>query len=87
LQQVPAGTRHFPWIRWFESLLESDVSNDKKRYELVLSDDQDLDEILCAQLWHWLDEKNDVKQWEYIKRFGKVRSLAGLISTWGNNHG
>jgi DNA mismatch repair protein MutL len=87
LQQVPAGTRHFPWIRWFERLLESDVADDDKRYELVLSDDQDLDEILCAQLWHWLDEKNDVKQWECIERFGKVRSLEGLISTWGNNHG
>ena len=87
LAQVPAGTRHLPWLRWFEKLISqelTDISECSSLMPLVLDD---VDEATCCNAWHWLDEKTELKQWEYIERFGKVRSVEHLLSFWENNRG
>ena len=87
LQQVPAGTRHLPWLRWFEKLLSSEFTDISQDTQLIPLISNDIDETTSGYAWHWLDEQSEVKQWEYIERFGKVRSVEQLLSFWENNRG
>jgi len=34
-----------------------------------------LDEETSNALWYWLDQQSEVKQWEIIEQFAKVRPL------------
>jgi len=87
LQQVPSGARHLPWLRWFEKLLLSDIETLEDLSTAFIVDCNELDENLCAQIWYWLDEQSDVKQWEYIERFAKVRSVEDLLVFLESKHG
>ena len=83
LQQVPAGTRHMPWLKWFEFLLatpaaESDMSRDAFITCIDIPDSA-IDPDVAAQIWYWLDQQSEVKQWETIEQFAKVRPLTILL--------
>ncbi len=87
LQQVPAGTRHLPWLMWFEHLLtatpdENCDTLDKVITSLVLPAHV-LAEDVQNHVWYWLDEQSEVKQWEIIEQFAKVRSLKQVLDVWG----
>ena len=87
LQQVPAGTRHLPWLKWFEHLLmtipdENCDALDRAITSLVLPA-YVLDEDMQNQVWYWLDEQSEVKQWEIIEQFAKVRPLKQVLDVWG----
>lgn len=87
LQQVPAGTRHLPWVKWFEKLLlEKEYDDDCVLTNLVVAK-EDVDETLCSHIWHWLDQQSEVKQWEYVEQFARVRPIEALCEFWGINDG
>lgn len=87
LQQVPAGARHLPWLRWLEKLLLSGVTNEEDFLTKFTLTESELDENTCREVWYWLDEQSVVKQWECIKRFAKVRSLEDLLAFWDSTDG
>ena len=87
LQQVPAGTRHLPWIKWFAHILsvsgtESNGESNQlsSRIAIPLSDFAD---ETASQVWYWLEQQSEAKQWEYIKQFAKVRTLEEVLDVWG----
>jgi DNA mismatch repair protein MutL len=87
LQQVPAGTRHLPWIKWFEHVLsiEQRDTDDMTgsllwNMEIPLADFAD---ETAAQVWYWLEQQSEAKQWEYIAQFAKVRTLSEVLDVWG----
>lgn len=83
LQQVPAGTRHLPWIKWFEYFLCAHVDSVQNIVENVVVPQQEIDEQVASAIWYWLEQQSQSKQWEYIKQFAKVRSINDILSTWG----
>jgi DNA mismatch repair protein MutL len=85
LQQVPAGTRHLPWVKWFEKLLlETECDDDSMLTNLNVAK-CDVDENLSTHIWHWLDQQSEVKQWEYVEQFARVRTIDALFDFWGTN--
>jgi DNA mismatch repair protein MutL len=87
LQQVPAGTRHLPWLKWFESFLSIKGSGELDSLEgamtsLVLKE-QVFDDDVSNMLWYWLDQQSEAKQWEIIEQFAKVRPLNLVLDVWG----
>jgi DNA mismatch repair protein MutL len=42
-----------------------------------------LDSEVLSMLWYWLDQQSEVKQWEIIERFAKVRPLNLVLDVWG----
>ncbi|WP_394222436.1 DNA mismatch repair endonuclease MutL [Alteromonas gracilis] len=87
LQQVPAGTRHFPWLKWFEYFLTLKPNTQITTLDDVLKalelPDQILDDEVLNALWYWLDQQNEVKQWEIIEQFATVRPLNLVLNVWG----
>ncbi|NDW21117.1 DNA mismatch repair endonuclease MutL [Alteromonas hispanica] len=83
LQQVPAGTRHLPWIKWFEYFLCAHVDSVQNIVENVVVPQQEIDEQVDSAIWYWLEQQSQSKQWEYIEQFAKVRSINDILSTWG----
>lgn len=87
LQQVPAGTRHLPWIKWFELLLGSACDKEAQNIDtavpLVTIPEQDLPDEIAHQVWGWLDIQHELKQWESITQFAKVRPLKLILDVWG----
>ena len=80
LQQVPAGTRHLPWLTVFGSLLEHHIESVSEIPVL-------LGELIVAQgdnagqpVWQWFDAQSTAKRWEWIREFGTVRPLSALIA-------
>ena len=87
LQQVPAGTRHLPWLKWFESFLSIKGSGELDSLEgamksLVLNE-QVFNDDVSNMLWYWLDQQSEAKQWEIIEQFAKVRPLNSVLDVWG----
>jgi len=82
LQQVPAGTRHLPWLRWFEKLISSTLNNTDDIASSFLIDEDEVDKNTALDVWHWLDQQSDRKQWEMVERFGKVRDLTRVLEFW-----
>ena len=87
LQQVPAGSRHLPWLKWFEHLLAMDVQQHEEPKEKLASviaiPLQDVEEENAKLIWNWLDQHDEAKQWEYIAQFAKVRPLKMVLDVWG----
>ena len=87
LQQVPAGTRHLPWLKWFEFFLSikrvGDESSLEKAMESLVLSEQALDDEVLNTLWYWLDQQSEAKQWEIIEQFAKVRPLNSVLDVWG----
>ena len=82
LQQVPAGTRHLPWLRWFEKLISTTLNNTDDIASSFLIDEDEVDKNTALDVWHWLDQQSDRKQWEMVERFGKVRDLTRVLEFW-----
>lgn len=79
LQQVPAGTRHLPWLRWFEKLMTANQCRQPEATFHFEVNDNELDENTAHQVWHWLEQQSDLKQWEMIERFGTVRGVTQVV--------
>ncbi len=83
LQQVPAGCRHLPWIKWFEHLLCASLTTPQSIGDKVVIPNEDIDEQSSAAVWYWLEQQSLSKQWEYIEQFAKVRSINDILKAWG----
>lgn len=87
LQQVPAGTRHLPWLKWFEFFLtiesESIGSTLEEAMKSLALPEEALDSEVLSMLWYWLDQQSEGKQWEIIEQFAKVRPLNSVLDVWG----
>ena len=87
LQQVPAGTRHLPWLKWFEFFLtiesESIGSTLEEALKSFVLPAEVLDSEVLSMLWYWLDQQSEGKQWEIIEQFAKVRPLNSVLDVWG----
>ncbi|WP_334019729.1 DNA mismatch repair endonuclease MutL [Alteromonas sp. S015] len=87
LQQVPAGTRHLPWLKWFEHFLLIELNDEVNSFDDVVKSvslpEQVLDDETSNALWYWLDEQSEAKQWEIIEQFAKVRPLNSVLDVWG----
>ncbi len=79
LQQVPAGTRHFPWSSWLGHMLELEITNDENFTRVVDRLALHLPDGLRNEVWHWFDHQPDGQQWEWIREFGKVQPVSTLI--------
>ncbi len=80
LQQVPAGTRHLPWLSVFASVLEHNIESASEipavLGKLIVTQDQNAGQLV----WQWFDAQSTVNRWEWIREFGTVRPLSALIS-------
>lgn len=87
LQQVPAGTRHLPWLKWFEFFLSIEGAGEVNSLEATMKsltlNELVLDDEVLNTLWYWLDQQSEAKQWEIIEQFGKVRPLNLVLDVWG----
>ncbi|WP_334065253.1 DNA mismatch repair endonuclease MutL [Alteromonas genovensis] len=83
LQQVPAGCRHLPWIKWFEHLLCASLTTPQSIAANVVVPNEDIDEQSSAAVWYWLEQQSQSKQWEYIEQFAKVRAINDILKAWG----
>ncbi|MFZ8143072.1 DNA mismatch repair endonuclease MutL [Alteromonas macleodii] len=87
LQQVPAGTRHLPWLKWFEYFLLVELNDEVNSLDDAVRSldlpEHVLDEETSNALWYWLDQQSEVKQWEIIEQFAKVRPLNSVLDVWG----
>ena len=87
LQQVPAGTRHLPWLKWFEHFLLIELNDEVNSFDDVVKSvslpKHVLDDETSNALWYWLDEQSEAKQWEIIEQFAKVRPLNSVLDVWG----
>ena len=83
LQQVPAGCRHLPWIKWFEHLLCASLSTPESVVGNLIIPKADMDEQSSAAVWYWLEQQSLSKQWEYIEQFATVRSTNDILKAWG----
>jgi DNA mismatch repair protein MutL len=87
LQQVPAGTRHLPWIKWFSHMLSLDVTSVETAHaqisSLISLPAHDIDDESATQVWYWLEQQSEAKQWEYISQFAKVRPISEVLDVWG----
>ncbi|KHT48782.1 DNA mismatch repair protein [Alteromonas macleodii] len=87
LQQVPAGTRHLPWLKWFEYFLLVELNDEVNSLDDAVKSldlpEHVLDEETSNALWYWLDQQSEVKQWEIIEQFAKVRPLNSVLDVWG----
>ena len=83
LQQVPAGCRHLPWIKWFEHLLCASLTTPQSIGDKVVIPNEDIDTQSSAAVWYWLEQQSLSKQWEYIEQFAKVRSINDILKAWG----
>ncbi|KHT50829.1 DNA mismatch repair protein [Alteromonas marina] len=87
LQQVPAGTRHLPWLKWFEFFLSIEGAGEVNSLEAAMKsltlNELVLDDEVLNTLWYWLDQQSEAKQWEIIEQFGKVRPLNLVLDVWG----
>lgn len=86
LQQVPAGTRHLPWLRWFELMLINSAS-EKNTPRKIFQFSNALAPESTMLIWKWLEQFSPSEQWEYIQRFGKVRDLKSVMALWDTNNG
>lgn len=80
LQQVPAGTRHLPWLSVFGALIERQVASAGEIAnvlgELIVAQDDNARKLV----WQWFDAQSTAKRWEWIREFGTVRPLSALIA-------
>jgi DNA mismatch repair protein MutL len=87
LQQVPAGTRHLPWIKWFSHMLSLDMTSVETAHaqisSLISLPAHDIDDETATQVWYWLEQQSEAKQWEYISQFAKVRPISEVLDVWG----
>ena len=83
LQQVPAGCRHLPWLKWFEHLLCASLTTPQSIVNNLVIPKEEIDEQLSAAVWYWLEQQSHSKQWEYIEQFAKVRSINDILNMWG----
>lgn len=80
LQQVPAGTRHWPWLAWFGALLDDHVSSQDEIIATLSKAVSGQDEALLASVWQWFDVQAVADQWEWITEFGTVRTADAVCA-------
>ena len=77
---MPAGTRHLPWLMGLNIAIKNSLDDAVKS---LVSPEHVLDEETSNALWYWLDQQSEVKQWEIIEQFAKVRPLNSVLDVWG----
>ncbi|WP_414828781.1 DNA mismatch repair endonuclease MutL [Alteromonas sp. H39] len=80
LQQVPAGTRHLPWLAVFGPLLEHPIQSINDIPALLGNLIVAQDDSAAQPVWQWFDAQSTAKRWEWIHEFGTVRPLSALIA-------
>lgn len=80
LQQVPAGTRHLPWITIFGPMLEHHIQSVNEISAVLGNLIVEQDDNAGQPVWQWFDAQSTAKRWEWIREFGTVRPLSALIA-------
>ena len=80
LQQVPAGTRHLPWLAVFGPMLEHPIHSVNDIPVLLGKLIIEQDDNAGQPVWQWFDAQSTAKRWEWIREFGTVRPLSALIA-------
>ncbi|WP_018984194.1 DNA mismatch repair endonuclease MutL [Salinimonas chungwhensis] len=82
LQQVPAGSRHLPWVRLFPHLVAMNAmtvdSLAKKLAEVPLT----WPDELYQSLWQWFGEMPLSVQSRFVDELGQSLDVAELIAMW-----
>ncbi|MEW9798524.1 DNA mismatch repair endonuclease MutL [Alteromonas sp. CYL-A6] len=79
LQQVPAGTRHWPWTSWLGVLLARAPDNVDALVGALCEGALDWPASLLQDVWHWFDRDGEAQAWERAQESGKVRPVDALI--------
>ncbi len=82
LQQVPAGLRHLPWAGLFPLLVTHRPESTAQLCGLIANSEFASKDLQSGQIWHWLDLLSASEQWEYIREFGKMRTLDSIVNWW-----
>ncbi|MBU2980134.1 DNA mismatch repair endonuclease MutL [Alteromonas sp. C1M14] len=83
LRQVPAGCRHFPWVKWFPDMLSSGQPSLCGMLESVQMESADsLPADIITGVWHDLDNKPLSEQVGVLEGLGIRQSVDKLISGW-----
>ncbi|WP_218353878.1 DNA mismatch repair endonuclease MutL [Alteromonas lipotrueiana] len=84
LQQVPAGSRHLPWVALFPAIMSVDATQKEALARKLANLSIDWPASVFELIWQWFDVQAQAKRWAWIQEFGKVRTLESLVQQWDN---
>ena len=84
LQQVPAGSRHLPWVSLFPAIMSVDADTTEAMCQQIAQLSISWPDSVYTLIWQWFDEQGQAKRWDWIQEFGRVRTLENLIQQWDN---
>ncbi|MCU7554617.1 DNA mismatch repair endonuclease MutL [Alteromonas sp. ASW11-19] len=87
LQQVPAGTRHWPWLAWFSALVDAEVASRADIIAALAKVVSEQDDAVMTAVWQWFDAQAVADQWEWITEFGKVRTAETVCAFMEQDNG
>lgn len=82
LQQVPAGCRHFPWVKWFPEMLSSG-QNTLEDVVNSLSSGVELPGDIRAALWDDLSQRSQSELLTTLTQFGQEKPMDAILKGWG----
>lgn len=83
LRQVPAGCRHFPWVKWFPDMLSSGQPCLEGMLESVnMKAGDKLPSDITTAVWHDIDEQPLSEQIAVLEKHGHRQSVDEMISRW-----
>lgn len=81
LQQVPAGCRHFPWVKWFPEML----SSGQKTLQGVVSSiptNAELPSDIRGALWNDLEQYSQRDLLATLAQFGQEKPVDAILNSW-----
>ena len=84
LQQVPAGSRHLPWVSLFAELVSLPVTSAAELATQLPQTASATDASLMTLTWQWFDGLSLTERWEQVRERGKWQPLSQLIKKWDN---
>lgn len=82
LLQVPGGTRHFPWVRLFELMLNAQPTDNSGLIAALASQPALWEDAIDHDIWYWLDSQPSGQQWQKIEENGAPKALSEIIDWW-----
>ena len=82
LQQVPAGSRHLPWVSLFPALVSVKADNQATLATALAELELSWPAQVHSLIWQWFDAQALAKRWDWVREFGRVRTLEQLLQKW-----
>ncbi|QCZ92258.1 DNA mismatch repair endonuclease MutL [Salinimonas iocasae] len=83
LQQVPAGSRHLPWVSVFPHLVSLAADDNQTLASQLSALDIEWPDEVITHIWQWFDNLPLSQQSEMSSSMGKATGVAQLVEKWG----